>query len=270
MLAKRAFDLVHANELQSVLELSLMRSEVLRRRFRHCAARSLMILRMYKGNKKSVGKQQVGSQTLLAAVRSLGNDFPILKEARREVLEDLMDAPNAKGVLERIERGEIALEEKFLDMPSPFSFTIVLQGYSDILRVEDRQLFLRKLHEQVLRRLSGKDIPSSASELDERSVTAAAAEFRYEKHWEEEEKSADEQAKEHVLLLKQQLYRAARVLRLEADIVMEASRLVEGERKGFSEGFVTWLQVLLQGTVPKAYPDELVKCFSDALPALVA
>lgn len=269
MLAKKAFDLVHASELQSVLEQSLMRSEVLRRRFRHCAARSLMILRMYKGNKKSVGKQQVGSQTLLAAVRSLGSDFPILKEARREVLEDLMDAPHAKEVLERIERGEIALEEKFLDMPSPFSFTIVLQGYSDILRVEDRQLFLRKLHEQVLRRLSGKDIVE-ADDPDARSVTAAAAEFRYEEHWEREEKSADEQTQERVLFLKQQLYRAARVLRLEADIVMEASRLVEGERKGFSEGFVTWLQTLLQGTVPKAYPDELVKCFSDALPSLAA
>jgi ATP-dependent Lhr-like helicase len=264
LLAKRSFDLVRSDELIELLEHSIARSEVLRRRFRHCAGRSLMILRTYKGQRKSVGKQQVGSQTLLAAVRSLGNDFPILKEARREVLEDLMDAPNAKLVLQRIERGEITIEERFLPIPSPFSFSIVLQGYSDILRVEDRQLFLKRMHEQVLARLSGAPIHGEA--LEAVSAASTAAEFTYEAHWDEQEKTSEEAAQDRVLLLKQQLYRAARATRLEPDLVQEASRLVEGERTGFSEKFIQWLQAFLSSTIPKAYPDELVKCFLDALP----
>ncbi len=259
MLAKRAFELVQADELYEILEQSIMRSEVLRRRFRHCAGRSLMILRSYKGTKKSVGKQQVSSQTLLAAVRSLGNDFPILKEARREVLEDLMDAPHAQEVLKLLGSGAISVDERFLEMPSPFSFSIVLQGYSDILRVEDRQLFLKRMHEQVLAHLAGE----RPAEL--RSAASQVAEFTYEEHWAATEKDEATKASDLKLLLKQQLYRAARAVRLEPDIVMEASRLVEGERKGFSESFVTWLQNLLAGTIPKAYPDELIKFFHDAL-----
>ena len=58
-----------------------------------------MILRHYKGREKSVGKQQVSSMLLINAVKRISNDFPILKEARREVMEDLMDIEHAKWVM---------------------------------------------------------------------------------------------------------------------------------------------------------------------------
>jgi ATP-dependent helicase Lhr and Lhr-like helicase len=263
IIAKRALGLLKADELSKILEAALQNSEVLRRRFRHCAGRSLMILRTYKGQRKSVGKQQVSSQTLLAAVRRLGNDFPIFKEARREVLEDLMDAPHAQEVLAQIENGTITVEETYVDMPSPFSFTIVLQGYSDILKIEDRQLFLQRMHEQVVAKISGKAKPKE-------SIAVQTEAFSYEKHWDNEEKEQTKTEEDNRLILKQQLYRAARKARMEPHLVFEASRLIDGETTGFGDEFIQFLQKLLTGAVPPYFEDELVRFFVEKLPQIQA
>ncbi len=274
LLARRALALLKASDLQIVLEHALANSEVLRRRFRHCAGRSLMILRNYKGQRKSVGKQQVSSQTLLAAVRRLGNDFPILKEARREVLEDLMDAPHAREVLENIETGAVSVEENFLDMPSPFSFSIVLQGYSDVLKVEDRQLFLQRMHQQVLNKIAGGTQEKQSIGVTLANASEASGEFNYEKHWEEQAKTEQAAAEDKKLMLKQQLYRAARIARLEPHIVMEASRLIDADaadaQRGYSDEFIKWLQLLLSNTIPRCYEDDLVRFFLEELPKIRA
>jgi len=143
-----------ADRLDLLLAVALEKSEVLRRRFRHCATRSLMILRSYKGRAKSVGRQQLSSRLLLKAVERISKDFPILKEARREVLEDLMDISHAKEVVQRIESGDLALEESFTTVPSPFAFNIVLQGRTDMLKMEERQEFLRRMHQMVLAKIA--------------------------------------------------------------------------------------------------------------------
>ena len=99
---EKALKFLTDENLEEVLTEAIERTDILARRFRHCAARSLMILRNYKGHDKSVGKQQMKSHFLLNAVRKISKNFPILKEARREVLEDLMDIENAKRVIKRI------------------------------------------------------------------------------------------------------------------------------------------------------------------------
>jgi hypothetical protein len=96
-----------------------------------------MILRTYKGKAKSVGKQQVKSQFLLYAVKKISKDFPILREARREVLEDLMDINNAKVVLEWIKSGKLKVKIKEVKLPSPFALNLILQGHADLIRIED-------------------------------------------------------------------------------------------------------------------------------------
>ena len=146
----RAFKLLKSNELGVVARNAIENSEVLKRRFRHCATRSLMILRSYKGKTKRVGRQQVSSMILLAAVRRISNDFAILKEARREVLEDLMDIDNAVKILKNIEDGKIKIKEINTKIPSPFAFNILMQGRMDMLRMEDRVEFLRKMHALIL------------------------------------------------------------------------------------------------------------------------
>ena len=148
-----AFSLLKSAELPKVMVLALDKSQILMRRFSHCAARALMILRNYKGNRKSVGRQQVSARILLSAVQRISQDFPILKEARREVLEDKMDLVHAIAVLKSIEDGSVKIVELKTQIPSPFAFNLALQGYSDVLRIEDKIEFVKRLHQMVLAKI---------------------------------------------------------------------------------------------------------------------
>ncbi len=150
----RAFKAIKSSELDEVLKNAIENTEILKRRFRHCATRSLMILRRYKGREKRVGRQQVSSMILMNAVKRISNDFSILKEARREVLEDLMDLKNAQKILKDIENGKIKIKQISTSVPSPFAFNLVLQGYTDIMKVEDRIEFIKRMHQYVLAKIN--------------------------------------------------------------------------------------------------------------------
>jgi len=153
-----AFKLIKSKEFRKVLDAAIDRTEILKRRFRHCAMRALMILRTYKGRTKRVGRQQVSSMILISALKRISPDFSILKEARREVLEDLMDVDNAQKVMEGIEKGNIKIKEITTTIPSPFAFNLVAQGITDILKIEDRVEFLRRMHKNVLAKIGMKKV----------------------------------------------------------------------------------------------------------------
>jgi len=152
-----AFRMLKSDELKDVLNRAIGNTEILKRRFRHCAARAVMILRNYKGKRKRVGRQQVGSMILMSALKRIDENFSILKEARREVLEDLMDIENARLVLNGIEEGKIKIDEIFTKIPSPFAFNLIVQGYTDILKMEDRLEFLKRMHQMVKAKISIKN-----------------------------------------------------------------------------------------------------------------
>ncbi len=147
---EKLISLVHSWELPKIMEIALRSSEVLRRRFRHCATRALMILRTYMGRTKSVGRQQMSSRLLLSAVMRIDENFPILREARREVTEDLMDLPHAKEIVTAIEQGMIKVKILPLESFSPFSFNLIAQGHYDVIRLEDRLSFIKRMHEKVM------------------------------------------------------------------------------------------------------------------------
>lgn len=151
-----AFKLLKSKELRDVMKLAVERSEVLKRRFRHCATRALMILRVYKGHKRRVGRQQVSSMLLLNAVRRISEDFSILKEARREVLEDLMDIDSAVKVLEMVEEGKVKVEEVETKIPSPFALNLVVEGSADVVKADSKQEFLKRMHDLLQAKLALK------------------------------------------------------------------------------------------------------------------
>jgi Lhr-like helicase len=254
--ALRALKLIREEELHKLMEIALEKSEVLRRRFRHCAARALMILRTYKGQSKSVGRQQISSQLIMNAVRRISNDFPILKEARREILEDHMDIHHAIEVVRQIQSGGIVVEERNTDLPSPFAFNMVIQGYVDILKMEDRIEFVRRMHKLVIEEIEGKRL-----RREEKENLMPAPEFTYERLWQEQEAVNKKKEEDYQGFLKDQLRKVSTRIGLEADIYYHANRLIDGEREGYPEKFKTWLHTLLSGTVPKLWPDELVKFF---------
>jgi ATP-dependent Lhr-like helicase len=144
---------VTSDRLRPLLKEAIRHTEMVRRRFRHCATRSLMILRSYKGYEISLGKQQVNSQILMKLAEEL-DGFPVLEETFREVMEDVMDVENAKLVLRDIEWGLRRFHvTPPLDVPSPFTHEIILLGYSDIVLMEDRKRLLQYLHDAVMRRI---------------------------------------------------------------------------------------------------------------------
>ncbi len=151
---EKALRVLRASKLRTVLSLALERTEILARRFRHCAVRALMILRKYKGKEKRVGRQQVSSMILMSAVRRIDPDFCILKEARREVFEDLMEVGNAEQVVKDIEDRKIRVDIIESAVPSPFAFMLVMQGYTDLMKMQDRIEFLKNMHQLVLAKLS--------------------------------------------------------------------------------------------------------------------
>ncbi|MCC6050694.1 MAG: ATP-dependent helicase [Thermofilum sp.] len=141
-----------SSELEELLKRAISNTELMKRKFRHVATRALMILRNYKGHEISVERQQMNAQTLLKVVKELGDDFPVLKETYREILEDYMDVEHAKEVLRGIEEGRIKVVElPELDVPSPFAYNIVLEGLSDVVLMEDKRLLMLRFRERLMK-----------------------------------------------------------------------------------------------------------------------
>jgi len=152
----KALKILKSDKLELVLNMAIDKTEVLKRRFRHCATRALMILRNYGGRKMGVGRQQVSSMILMSAVKRISTNFSILKEARREVLQDLMDIENAKLVLKQIEDKKIKIKQITTNIPSPFALNLVMQGHLDVMRMKDKMEFLRRMHQMTLAKIGLK------------------------------------------------------------------------------------------------------------------
>jgi hypothetical protein len=152
-----------------------------------------MILRNYKGHIKNVGRQQVSSMILMNSLKRIDPNFSILKEAKREVLEDLMDINNTQFILDNIENKKIIIEEIVTTVPSPFAFGLIAQGYTDILKMEDKVEFLKRMHNNVLTKLSLKKDIDKEYIKDQKS----SSEVDYHKIWENEQnKELDDKEKE--------------------------------------------------------------------------
>ncbi|MDO8517521.1 MAG: ATP-dependent helicase [Nanoarchaeota archaeon] len=152
-----AFKKLTKENIRETLDEAIEKTEILKRRFRHCAARGLMILRNYKGNIKSVGRQQMSSHFILAAINQKTKEFPLLKEARREVLEDLMDIENAIEVLKLIENKTIKIEKKNTKVISPFAINMMLQAHTDVIRIEDKIEFIKRVYAELKRQEDKKE-----------------------------------------------------------------------------------------------------------------
>ena len=141
---------------ERILTSSLNKTETLASRFRHCAGRSLMTLRRYKGESKSVGRQQVRGKILLKFVQDMDDNFSILKEARREAMEDYMDIKNALKVIRMVDSGEMEIKTINTVIPSPFAFNLVSQGYLDVLNQNDKAEFTKRMHQAILDQIRDK------------------------------------------------------------------------------------------------------------------
>ena len=93
---------------------------------------------------------------MLKFVQEMDNDFSILKEARREALEDYMDVNNALKVIELIANGQMEIKTINTVIPTPFAFNLVSQGYLDVLNQNDKAEFTKRMHKAILDQIKDK------------------------------------------------------------------------------------------------------------------
>jgi hypothetical protein len=265
--AMRAFKHLNENNIDEIMDYALRKSEILVRRFRHCATRSFMILKSYKGVRKSVSRQQVSSKMLYSIVSKIDNNFPILKEARREVLKDLMDLDNAKLILKAIGEGKIKIVEKYTKVASPFSFELLLASISDILKMEEKQDFLKRMHMHVIANISlNKEKLGREGEdfvFSEHSKYLDGKNFDYDKYWQDEEE--DEESKEDLEFerLLVDLDYACKKNEVELKIKLQLIDLLrlkyyKGSKFKYTPELKIFLDELFSGLVNKTWSDNLI------------
>jgi ATP-dependent Lhr-like helicase len=124
----------------------LDRGELAARRFRHIASTALMVLRNPEGGKKRrVGGLLWVSNRLYPLVKAACPGHPLLRETRREVLEDLLDAPAALSWLET----RPVVRHRMLDGLSPFAQAWIDASAPEPFRFESPGEALRRLHARL-------------------------------------------------------------------------------------------------------------------------
>ncbi|WP_435066830.1 ATP-dependent helicase [Haloplanus sp. C73] len=145
------------DEARADLRAALRGTDLRQRYFRINATRALMILKRYKGQEKSAARQQVESETLLSLADEL-EDFAVVEETDRELLEDKLHVAGIETVLRGIRDGEIELVTQTVETPSPRAFGLATLAASDTVLADDESAVLRNFHERVLDELdSGLD-----------------------------------------------------------------------------------------------------------------
>ena len=135
-------------DARALLQASLQGTDLRERYFRINATRSLAILKRYKGHEKSASRQQVSAEMLLGFAEDL-EDFAVLNETEREIMEDKLDLANVRSVLAKIQAGDIEINTVSLPSPSPLSFGLATLSQSDVVLAEDEDAALRAFHERV-------------------------------------------------------------------------------------------------------------------------
>ena len=135
-------------DVRSDLRAALDGTDLLQRYFRINATRSLLILKRYKGYEKSASEQQVSSEMLLSFAESL-EDFAVIEETYREILEDRLHVDGIEWACQRVQAGDLAVQQFTVDTPSPAAFGLATLAASDVVLAEDESAVLQEFHQRV-------------------------------------------------------------------------------------------------------------------------
>jgi ATP-dependent Lhr-like helicase len=145
---------IDQTEVRRDLRTSLRKTDLLERYFRINATRSLLILKRYKGHEKSAGRQQVDSEMLLGFAHDL-EDFAVLEETYREILEDKLNVGAIEDVIADVRAGEIDVVHHAVASPTPRAFGLATLSASDVVLAEDESAVLKEFHERVVAAIEG-------------------------------------------------------------------------------------------------------------------
>ena len=135
--------------VRSELRASLDGTDLLKRYFRIDATRALMILKRYKGYEKSAAEQQVSAEMLLSFAEAL-DDFAVMDETYRELIEDKLNVAAIEDVLKAVRAGDVDVVTTQVESPTPRAFGLATLLASDVVLAEDESAALQEFHARVL------------------------------------------------------------------------------------------------------------------------
>lgn len=102
----------------------VMSSPLFAGQFRQNAARALLLPKPARGRRTPLWVQRIRAGDLLQLVRS-HEDFPIVLETVREVLNDILDLPRFLALVEKLGNNQVRIESVTTETPSPFASGLI-------------------------------------------------------------------------------------------------------------------------------------------------
>ena len=153
--------MIEPDELEDLVVGELGGSALFGARFREAAGRALLIPRAYPGRRTPLWQQRLKAQTLLEVARRY-EDFPIVLEAYRECLRDVLDLPGLTELLGRLHRRELSVVEVETATASPFASSLLFDYVATYMYEGDapnaeRRAAALSLDRDLLRELLGQE-----------------------------------------------------------------------------------------------------------------
>ncbi len=153
--------LIEPEQLEDLVVGELGGSALFGARFREAAGRALLIPRAYPGRRTPLWQQRLKAQTLLEVARRY-EDFPIVLEAYRECLRDVLDLPGLMELLGRLHRRELSVVEVETPTASPFASSLLFDYVATYMYEGDapnaeRRAAALSLNRDLLRELLGQE-----------------------------------------------------------------------------------------------------------------
>ena len=129
------------------LDACLADSESLRSRFARVAQTGLMLLRNPEGRPRKVGGADWAERRLFEQVKAHDADFVLLRQALREVREELCDAETALAFAHRLP--SLTIRCRWLARPSPFASAWTQSEPGEPDRARTAAEALAQLHQEL-------------------------------------------------------------------------------------------------------------------------
>ncbi|MEF8808331.1 MAG: helicase, partial [Natronomonas sp.] len=108
----------------------------------------------YKGHEKSASQQQVSSEMLLGFAEGKEN-FAVMEETYREILEDKLAVGAVETFVAGVDSGTIDVAIQQVDTPTPRAFGLATLMASDVVLAEDESAVLQEFHDRVMEEIDG-------------------------------------------------------------------------------------------------------------------
>ena len=134
--AEELFGLVTSDEIEDMLRRRLERTGYFGALFREAAGRALLLPRVGFRHRNPLWLSRLRGKKLLESV-SRFEDFPIVLEAWRESLQDGVDLPALRRVLDEVRDGDIELVTVTTSSPSPFASNVTWRQTNQLMYEDD-------------------------------------------------------------------------------------------------------------------------------------